>query len=558
MKATLTLLSTAALLYTAACQSVAPDEAPPGEDDDQPIADVGSDPDRPIADLPSDSDWRMALRDVTGSGFNPFEVDLGVDSVRGLEVKWIFDEATAGAPVQPIHATPVTSGSRIFVGSAGGVFYALDREGALLWQFTADNANPIMSILFSGGQSTSIPAPIVGAGAIPAGRPVVIFGDADGTIYSLRQETGELIWKVNVDAHPLGGVVGNSLLVYGSTVVIGLASIENAAFALPPGSHPCCTHRGGVVALDVDTGAELWHWDAVAESEVQPLSDAYRALGFEFGPSGGDVWGQPTYDARGNTVYFGTGQNFSPTAEGGGTCTTDAIVAVDATNGSVKWTQQFTADDLWVSGLPNPATGPSLVPPLGDGETRFVDQDVGDAPKIYRLENGQKVVGAGQKSGAYHVLDAATGEVVATTQLVDQANSLGGLQQGGAVAYGSVFEHGLHGAGAEGRVVARSLRGDGDVWSLEFGRSPMVGGLAVAGGVVFFQSPLSDGQNPGTWELYAVSAASGAILKQMTFPTMSVASPAVARGRLYVSFGNQALAEYPSVPAGGLIALGPP
>ncbi len=546
MKATLTCLSTAAFLYIAACQSVEPDEARPGEDD-QTLGALGSDP-----------DWRMALRDVTGSGFNPFESELGLASVGRLEVKWIFDEATAGAPVQPIHATPVTSGSRIFVGSAGGVFYALDRDGALLWQFTADNANPVMSLLFSGGQSSSIPAPIVGGGAIPAGRPFVIFGDADGNIYCLQQETGELIWKVNVDAHPLGGVVGNSLLVFGSTVVIGIASIENAAFALPPGSAPCCTHRGGVAALDVDTGAELWRWEAVAESEVQPLAGAYLTLGFEFGPSGGDVWGQPTYDAGSNTVYFGTGQNFSPTAEGGGTCTSDAIVAVDATDGSVKWKHQFTADDIWVSGVPNPATGPSLVPPLGEGETRFLDQDVGDAPKIYRLANGQKVVGAGQKSGAYHVLDATTGAVVATTQVVDQVGSLGGLQQGGAVAEGRVFQHGLHGAGAEGRVVARSLRGDEAVWSLAFGQSPMVGGLAVAGGVVFFQSPLGDGHSPGTWELYAVNASSGQILKQMTFPTMSVASPAVARGRLYVSFGNAALAQYPSVPAGGLIALGAP
>src|SRR6266545_248325 len=270
MKATLTCLSTAALLYIAACQSVEPDGARPVEDD------------QTLAALESDPDWRMALRDVTGSGFNPFESELGLDSVGRLEVKWIFDEATAGAPVQPIHATPVTSGSRIFVGSAGGVFYALDRDGALLWQFTADNANPIMSLLFSGGQSSSIPAPIVGGGAIPAGRPFVIFGDADGNIYCLQQETGELIWKVNVDAHPLGGVVGNSLLVFGSTVVIGIASIENAAFALPPGSAPCCTHRGGVAALDVDTGAELWRWEAVAESEVQPLAGAYLTLGFEF------------------------------------------------------------------------------------------------------------------------------------------------------------------------------------------------------------------------------------------------------------------------------------
>jgi hypothetical protein len=52
----------------------------------------------------------------------------------------------------------------------------------------------------------------------------------------------------------------------------------------------------------------------------------------------------------------------------------------------------------------------------------------------YRLADGRKVVGAGQKSGHYNVLDALTGEVLFRPQLVEQANQLGGLQTGGALA----------------------------------------------------------------------------------------------------------------------------
>ena len=47
---------------------------------------------------------------------------------------------------------------------------------------------------------------------------------------------------------------------------------------------------------------------------------------------------------------------------------------------------------------PHPVTG------------KLLDMDLGDAPKIYRLRNGRKVVGAGQKDGRYHVVDAKTGE----------------------------------------------------------------------------------------------------------------------------------------------------
>ena len=82
--------------------------------------------------------------------------------------------------------------------------------------------------------------------------------------------------------------------------------------------------RDLVTALDVRTGAERWRYETVAAADVQPLPSALAP--FARGPSGADVWATPTYDVETSTVYIGTGQNYSPNAEGTSTPTSDAII----------------------------------------------------------------------------------------------------------------------------------------------------------------------------------------------------------------------------------------
>lgn len=166
---------------------------------------------------------------------------------------------------------------------------------------------------------------------------------------------------------------------------------------------------GFVAALDIATGELEWRYDTIDPTAVQPLSEEHAP--FAFGPSGADIWAQPTYDPLTRTVYIGTGRNYSPEEDGTSTDTSDALIALDARTGEEKWVQQISENDIWVVGIPSP-----------NEEEKWVDQDFGDAPKIYRLADGRKVVGAAQKSGAYTVVDAHTGEVIETTEIVQQAN----------------------------------------------------------------------------------------------------------------------------------------
>ncbi len=298
---------------------------------------------------------------------------------------------------------------------------------------------------------------------------------------------------------------GNALALAGDLVLVGLSSFESGASVVAP-DYRCCDHRGGVVALDLETGEERWRYEAIAASSQSafPADLIVQLGGFEkYGPSGADVWSQPTYDPDSNTVYVSTGQLFSRAADGGGPTTYDSIIALDAANGQLRWSHQFSLTlDVWRFDIANP-----------NADGAWLDRDMSDSPKIYRLADGRKVVAAGQKNGEMHVVDAASGELIRTAALIDQATTEGGLQSGGALAGNLVFQHGLDtssvaGAPYDGVVLGVSGDACAQRWRIALPGSPLLAGLAVANGVLYFQSPFEEAIDapgmPATWALYAV------------------------------------------------------
>jgi len=503
--------------------------------------------------------WPMAGHDAHASHHNPVERQISAANANTLRPRWVFDNLL-GEDLGALHGTPVVTQDAIYVGSNNGRFYALSLEGELLWDYVTLPANPLLAVLATpapvGGQIPVLyGTPIVGGAVYSERENVVVFGDLDGNLYALDGTTGAEVWvKPQVDAHLLGGVVGNSLALADKDVVVGFAAIEDAALLIPQLGIPyqCCSHTGFVAAFDVKNGKQRWRYDTIPPAAVQPLPS--EAAPFTLGPSGADIWGQPTYDAETQTVYVGTGQNYSPKPGGGGTPTSDAIIALHAKTGKVKWIRQITADDIWVSGIDSP-----------DANGKWSDQDFGDAPKLYNLPDGRKVVGAGQKSGAYTVLDARTGEVVKTTQIVAQANQLGSLQNGGAYDNGRVFVHGLNNLTPttstgpfEGVVKALSPDGASVLWSHNQPMSVLAAPLAVANDVVYFLAPITE-TNPGTdpqqFTLIGLHAPTGTPVSGFSHPGRAISGPVVANGRIYLVTGNRAIEALGSNDHGSVIAL---
>jgi polyvinyl alcohol dehydrogenase (cytochrome) len=355
------------------------------------------------------SNWATWQKDLTGSRHNAAETRFTERSVANLKLKWAFvfpdvDGATG--------SQPAVVDNTLYVGSRDAKFYALNATtGATRWVF---DVTPI-----------SGPIDDVRTNALRDGPAVsgnkVIFGDYRGYVYALNKDTGALVWATKVSNHALAALTG-SPLVHRGRVYIGVSSSEAKESGNP--TYACCTFRGEMVALDLNTGRVDWRYHTVP----QPVQDGTWPDGRpRYAPAGAPVWNSPAVNPATNTIYFGTGQNY--TGNGGDH---NSVIALDAGTGALRWKQQMTEEDTWTVGclLPDPKPHCEGL----DGGTNL-DYDFGASPNVFTA-GGRTLVGIGQKSGVYHTFDAATGQVV-WQQQVGIATPNGGW---GGVQWGSSFD----------------------------------------------------------------------------------------------------------------------
>jgi polyvinyl alcohol dehydrogenase (cytochrome) len=319
---------------------------------------------------------------------------LTSENVTQLTLKWTY-----GLASDTPRSYPLITDDTIYVGDGGRGLVALDREtGCERWVFD-----------HKGEFSTAVvPTEI-------AGRPALVFNDRTQGVYAVDAFNGTLIWHSEVEEDPLPWYSGSPLIA-GSRVYVPLSSFE-VALALNP-LYGCCTTSGGMAAFDLTTGAKLWYLPTISE----PPKQTGRHWGFvqKYGPSGATVWGAPSYHALSDTLFFGTGQNYShPTTD-----TSDAIFAVNAADGTVRWVQQFTANDAYTAACNNKAWNhPNCPDPTGP------DVDFGAATMLVKTPEGKALLIAGQKSADVHAMDPATGEVIWSTKL-GRGGIIGGVHWG--------------------------------------------------------------------------------------------------------------------------------
>lgn len=306
-----------------------------------------------------------------------------------LKLKWAFAyPASVRARSQP-----AIGWNTIFVGSQDGTVYAFDlATGCAKWTFRA-----------SAEVRTAIVADAVSRR--------LYFGDVLGRAYALDAMTGRQLWRTKVDDHPNATITGTPTLG-GGTLFVPVSSLEVTSAADP--KYSCCTFRGAVVALDPATGEQRWKsYTIPAVPSDQGRTTAGAAI---LGPSGAPVWGSPTYDARRNRLYFGTGENYSSPADGN----SDAIIAVDARTGRRIWQTQLTANDAWNVGC---MVGNENCP-----RENGPDLDLAASP-ILVSTGGQDILALGQKSGMTFGLIPDDGRIV-WRQRLGHGGTQGGVHFG--------------------------------------------------------------------------------------------------------------------------------
>lgn len=384
----------------------------------------------------ADPSWNGWSTDLANTRFQPNEMaGLTAHDVSRLKLKWAF--GIPGVSTSGSQATVI--GDRVYLGAQNGINYALDAEtGCIVWTFEAD----------SGVRAAPVVAQDTGDGSA-----VVFLGDFYAQVYALDAESGSLRWKVKIEDHPDARLTA-APAVHDGRLFMPVSSSEEASARVP--TFQCCTFRGSIVALDTETGEQLWKTYMIDEIAKRTVTNSVGTQ--QWGPSGAAIWSAPTLDPEHNRLFVTTGDNYSDPP----TVASDAIVALAMDTGRILWVQQTTPGDAW-----NTACLDNAVDTANCPESDGPDYDYGSSAALVRLENGDQALVAGQKSGVLYVLDVNNGKVIQETRISD-GGVLGGIEWGfatdGVAAYVSISGAMEKGPGEAGGIAAVDINDGSILW----------------------------------------------------------------------------------------------
>jgi polyvinyl alcohol dehydrogenase (cytochrome) len=423
--------------------------------------------------------WNGWGADISNSRSQSAQIaGLTAAQVPRLKLKWAFGFPSGVSA----NAQPAIVSGRVFVGSDNGYVYSLDAQtGCVYWSF--ENGSIVRNALTVG--------PVTGQGNT---RYAVYFGDGKANVFALDAQNGKLLWKTRVDDHFVARITAGTK-IYNGKLFVPVSSSEEFRSGNP--DYPCCTSRGSVVALDANTGKQLWKsW--VIPDEPKPYKTMSNGVTL-YKPAGGAVWNSPAIDPVRNAVYFGTGDATTAPAPK----TTDGIMAVNINTGEFLWAYQATENDVFMGGCNGPVKSEACPTPMGP------DMDIGNSPILKTLPNGKRVLIGGTKGGDVFGVDPDN-----KGALVFRVNVGGapvGANRGGraTIVWGGAADnqHVYYGAGGAGLVALNPANGE-QSWAFTAppatpgGRGSALGAApTVIPGVVF--------EGAGDGKLYAISTADG-------------------------------------------------
>lgn len=371
------------------------------------------------------------------------------------------------------------------------------------------------------------------------------------------------MWSTVVEEH-FAAIITSSPMIHGNSIYVGVSSLEEALAAFIPG-YVCCSFRGSLVKLNVNTGAVLWK----TYTSPDPATTGF---------SGNAVWGStPVVDPSRNSVYISTGNNYSvpaaveaclakdingnlPPVEDILACIAavpgsadnwfDAVLSLDMTTGRIKWGTKVLPVDAWTVSclLPFPPFNPENCP-----ETDSPDYDFGQGPALFKTPNNVDLLGIGQKSGIYWALNPDNGNIVWATQ-VGPGGTTGGLQWGSATDGNRIYtaisnngykeDHLLNGTVIHGgKWAALNAETGALVWDAIGTQPPPFspyptgalasnqGPVSLANGVVF------GGATNATGSMYAFDASNGNILWSFESGASVNSGAAIVDGNVYWGTG---------------------
>lgn len=469
-------------------------------------------------------EWRSYNHDDANTRTQPDEDTIGVAEAATLQPAFAVGASDAGGSGD-ITGTPVIADGCLFFGTNGGWIIAANADtGDPVWATELPNGGGVnSSVLVEGGT--------VFAAVSRVGEPYVI---------ALDQATGDVLWETVTDTQR-GSDAYASPVIHDGVLFVGVSGgsaelgDESDRYAF----------QGSFVLLQafdesrpdgsvVEAGAILKKTWTVHPPE-QP-DDEFAGV---------TIWSTPAIDTQTGHAYVGSGNPFKPEAEHEHA---NSVLKIDLnraseTFGEIVDSYKGQVDEYFPEiseNLPCALDIPGNPPPYypqGLGACMDIDMDFGDSPNLFESADGRTLVGAGQKSGVYHVAETATMEEE-WTALVGPPSPVGGVV--GSTSY--------TGDSHVGPIVP-----GGYLWSVD-----------VATGSQEWVSPIADGAHWGnpvstangvaytvdfTGNLNAFDVATGAPLlkRPMVADVQDAANSwggvSIARNTVYASIGMTGLPE---------------
>ena len=307
---------------------------------------------------------------------------INATNVKNMKLNWKYTTPHA------VSHTPLVDDTGVYFADWGGFVYKVDKNnGKLIWQKKVED--PKSDWPWHG---------FAGTGTLGDGK--LFEASVEGTAFAIDPASGNVLWKTRFTDDPQAGNL-STLLYHDGLVYIGVSSVEEPLTAKMKDFKP--DFLGKVVALNASNGQMVWERVLVTPPH-----------------NGCAVWSSFALDPELNTLFFTTGNNYT----GDATDLSDAIVAVNAKTGEIRWSNQVTQHDVWTK-----------------ADQKGPDYDFAGGAQLFMGNvNGvpRKLVGAGQKSGYFFVWDAQTGENVWKTS-VGYGGIDGGMHGEASVGAGTVL-----------------------------------------------------------------------------------------------------------------------
>jgi alcohol dehydrogenase (cytochrome c) len=266
-------------------------------------------------EVSSSIDWPTYNGDPRGNRYTTM-TQIDKTSVARLAPKWVFTIPGGGSS----QATPVVVSGIMYVSNPNECF-ALDAgTGRQIWRYQRPRSKGTV------GHANR--------GVAVAGERLFMVTD-DAHLLGLNRFTGELLWETTMDDWRKNySATSAPLAVAGDMVIAGVTGGEHGA-------------NGFLAAHDQRTGKEVWRFWTVPKPG-EPGSETWGGKDIEHG--GAPTWFTGSYDPELDVVYWPTGnpaKEYDGTDRKGDNLYAGSILALQRTDGKLKWYYQFTPHDLW-------------------------------------------------------------------------------------------------------------------------------------------------------------------------------------------------------------------